>query len=330
MNDGYSDVNFDVVVVGAGPAGMAAAIAASKRCCVLLIERNAHLGGILKQCIHDGFGLVRFGETLTGPEYAARYAEMLRNTDIKVVTNAIVTQITPNREVIYITRIGIVRVNAGAVILCTGCRERTRGMLVIPGTRPAGIYTAGVVQNLINVRNIKPGNRAVILGSGDIGMIMARRMTLEGMAVVCVLEKQPQLTGLIRNKYQCLDDYNIPLHLNRTVTQIQGYPHIERVIVCNVDDEGNHLADTQYQIDCDVLILSVGLIPENEIAEDCGAELNPQTNGPIINDKLETSVRGIFSAGNSLHIHSLADYASEEGALAGQFASEFALGGKTL
>ena len=323
---------YDVIVIGSGASGMAAAVSACDNGAgsVLLVERNAHLGGILKQCIHDGFGLVVFGESLTGPEYAARYIQMMRNRKVEVLLNATVTGVTPDREVFCVTRNGIGVFQSKAIVLTTGCRERTRGMLALPGTRPAGIYTAGVAQKLINVQNIKPGCRAVILGSGDIGMIMARRMTLENIEVVCVLERLPYLSGLMRNKNQCLDDFGIPLYLLQTVADIQGVGRIERVIAARVNDDGRIISGTEYSIECDTLILSVGLIPENELAKSCGVAIDETSGGPIVNEQFETTVCGIFSAGNSLHVHSLVDYASEEGAAAGRFAAEFALcGGRT-
>ena len=317
--------NYDVAVIGAGPAGMAAAVSASscgaKR--VIIIERNSHLGGILNQCIHDGFGLELFGESLTGPEFAARYAQMLRDSKTDVLLNAIVTKVTSGREIHCVTRSGLRVIRAGAIVLSTGCRERTRGMVELPGTRPSGIYTAGVAQKLINVQNIRFGNRAVVLGSGDVGLIMARRMTLEKMEVVCVLEKLPFLSGLQRNKNQCLDDFDIPLYLNQTVVDIQGAGRLERVIAAKVDSDGRSISGTEYPIDCDTLVLSVGLIPENELAKACGVEIDGGTNGPKVSEKLETSVGGIFSAGNSLHVHSLVDHAAKEGAEAGRFAAEF-------
>ena len=316
---------YDVIVVGAGAAGMAAAASARSNGAgrVLLIDRNAHMGGILKQCIHDGFGLIVFGESLTGPEYAARYVRKLHEADIYVQLNAMVTRITPNKEVLCATRGGIKKHNANAIILTTGCRERTRGMLAVPGARPAGIYTAGVLQKLINIQNLRPGNRAVVLGSGDIGMIMARRMVLEGIEVVCVLEKLPYMSGLLRNKNQCLDDYGIPLKLCHTVTDIRGSKRIEGVTAASVDLAGRLISGTEFTIDCDMLVLSVGLIPENELAKACGIKTD-EAGGPVVNELLETSIAGIFSAGNSLHIHSLVDYASKEGEDAGRFAAEFA------
>ena len=314
---------YDVIVIGAGPAGMAAAVSACENGAkhVLIIDRNAHLGGILKQCIHDGFGLFIFNESLTGPEYAARYAEKLQNRNIKVLLNTIVTKVSPELEIQCISHSGASVFQAKSIILTTGCRERTRGMLELPGTRPAGIYTAGVAQKLINIQNIKIGNKAVILGSGDVGLIMARRMKLEGMEVICVLEKLPHISGLLRNVNQCLNDFDIPIRLNQTVVDIKGAKRLEGIIAAQVDDNGVVIDGTEYTIDCDTLLLSVGLIPENELAKACGIQIGPD-GGPIVNDRLETSVRSIYSAGNSLHVHDLADYASEEGLKAGKYAAE--------
>lgn len=318
--------HFDVAVIGAGAAGMAAAVSAHNNGaeCVVIIDRNAHLGGILRQCIHDGFGLDIFNESLTGPEYAERYVKMICETNIEVLTGAMVTGITPEREITCATRSGIRKICAKAIVLTTGCRERTRGMLELPGTRPAGIFTAGVVQKLINIQNIRPGNKAVVLGSGDIGMIMSRRMTLEGMKVECVLEKQPHLTGVIRNRHLCLDSFDIPLRFRQTVADIQGNGRLERVVAAQVDDDGCVIPGTEYSIECDTLVLSVGLIPENELARACGIAIDESTGGPAVNSRLQTSVAGIFSAGNSLHVHPLVDDASKEGAEAGHYAAEFA------
>ena len=275
---GLQKKNYSVVVIGGGPAGMAAALAASETCeRVLILERNPQLGGILNQCIHDGFGLLTFQELLTGPEYAGRFEDLIGKSNITVLTGAIVIRLTPQREILCVTRDGVLDIQAGAVVLATGCRERTRGALAIPGTRPSGIYTAGVAQHLINIQNIKIGNTAVILGSGDIGMIMARRLTLEGMKVLCVLEKLPYCSGLPRNRFQCLNDYGIPLHLNQTVREIRGAKRVEQIVVASVDEKGDFLPGTEYTLDCDTLILSVGLIPENELARDCGIAMEPGT-----------------------------------------------------
>jgi NADPH-dependent 2,4-dienoyl-CoA reductase/sulfur reductase-like enzyme len=317
--------HYDVIVIGAGAGGMAAAVSACEHGAsrVLLVERNAYLGGILNQCIHDGFGLVVFEESLTGPEYATRYIDLLGGTNVDVLLNCMVTKITPNKEVTCVSRNGIEVYSAKAVILTTGCRERTRGMLSLPGTRPSGIFTAGVAQRLINVQNIRPGNRAVVLGSGDVGMIMARRMRLEGMEVVCVLEKLPALSGLLRNKKQCLDDYDIPLHLCRTVVDIVGDKRLECVVAADVDVEGRVICGSEFSIDCDTLVLSVGLIPENELARACGLRMDESLGSPFVSESLESSVSGIFCAGNSLRVHELVDHVSIEGEKAGAHAAQY-------
>ncbi len=317
--------NYDVVVIGGGPAGIAAALSTYKNGIskVLILERNPVLGGVLNQCIHDGFGIHRFGEALTGPEYAARYIDMLKNTTIKWYCDAMVTELKKDREIVCVTPEGIRIIQAKAVILAMGCRERTRGAISIAGTRPAGIYTAGVAQQLLNLQNIKPGKRVVILGSGDIGLIMARRMTLEGMHVECVLEKMEYCNGLPRNKMQCLEDYQIPLYLSETVIEIRGRDHLEQVVTAKVDKDGIAIEGTERIIDCDILLLSVGLIPENELSEMCGVSLDPVTQGAIVSDNFETNVEGIFACGNVLHVHDLVDNVSEEAAFTGKKAAMY-------
>jgi len=316
-------LNCDVAVIGGGPAGMAAAVKASENGAgVVIIERNKYLGGILNQCVHDGFGLRRFGESLTGPEYASVFVHRIEwDKRIAVITNTIVTELSTDKVLICVSREGILQINASAVVLATGCRERTRGAIGIPGTRPAGIYTAGVVQELLNIENIKPGGRAVILGSGDIGLIMARRLTLSGVEVVCVLEKLSRCGGLQRNLYQCLGDYNIPLELNKTVTNIFGARHLEAVEVSSVDNEGKPVPGSQYIIRCDTLVLSVGLIPESELARNAGIVIDAQTGGCKVSERLETSAGSIYCCGNSLHVSDLADKVSDEGDIAGEAAA---------
>jgi NADPH-dependent 2,4-dienoyl-CoA reductase/sulfur reductase-like enzyme len=317
----------DVAIIGGGPAGMAAALAASKiGAKVLLIDRNVFLGGILNQCIHDGFGLLRFGQLLSGPEYADIFAQqVIEDANITVSLRTMVTRITPEKQIYCVSRKGMFRYEANAVVFATGCRERTRGAIAVPGTRPAGIYTAGVAQYLINVQNIAIGTRAVILGSGDVGLIMARRLTLSGVDVACVLEKLPKCSGLPRNVYQCLEDYEIPLYLKRTVAEIKGARHIESVVVSSVDENGSLIQGSEYEIPCDVLILSVGLIPENEIASKTGVELVSATNGVRVNEHFETSVSGMFACGNAEHVNDLVDRVSDESEIAGRWAAFSAL-----
>jgi len=309
---------------------MAAALAASQKGAeVIIIDRNKYLGGILNQCIHDGFGLLRFNRSLTGPEYADIFVrDIAEDKHITAKTDAIVTALNSKENgekvICCVSREGLCFITALAVVLATGCRERTRGAVGIPGTRPAGIYTAGVVQQLINIDNIKPGRRAVILGSGDVGLIMARRLTLSGIEVVCVLEKLSHCGGLPRNRCQCLDDYGIPLYFNKTVTMIHGDRHLEAVDVSTVDADGRPVFGSEYSIPCDTLILSVGLIPENELARKAGLILNAETGGCLVTAHLETSVPGIFSCGNSLHVNDLVDKVSDEGDIAGGWAAGFA------
>lgn len=307
---------------------MAAALAASgEGARVLVIDRNHYLGGILNQCIHDGFGLIRFKRSLTGPEYAGLFINQIKeDQNIEVMLDTMVTQITSDKRVYGISRKGVFCEDAGAVVFATGCRERTRGAIAIPGTRPAGIYTAGVVQYLINVSNIAVGKKAVILGSGDVGLIMARRLVLSGVEVCCVLEKLPHCSGLPRNRYQCLEDYNIPLYLNRTVTGIHGNRRLEALTVSSVDENGRRIPDTDYQIVCDTLVLSVGLIPENEVIRQLNIAVKPETNDVIVDQRLETSHSGVFLCGNSLHVNDLVDNVSDEGEIAGKWAAAHALG----
>ena len=294
----------DAVIVGGGPAGLAAAIELRRKGIddILILEREKKPGGILRQCIHDGFGLTRFGETLSGPEYAARFVREAEELDIPCLTDTTVLVITPDRHVYASSsEHGMMEFEAGAIILAMGCRERTRGAISIPGTRPAGVYTAGVAQAYINLKNKMVGRRVVILGSGDIGMIMARRMTLEGAEVLGVFEVQPYASGLPRNVEQCLNDYGIPLSLSHTVTDIRGTDRLEGVVISQVDDHMQPIPGTEREYACDTLILSVGLIPENELTWTAGAEKDPGTSGPAVDENYQTTVPGIFAAGNVLH-----------------------------
>ena len=305
---------------------MAAAVSAFKNGVtdILILERDERLGGILNQCIHQGFGLHKFKEELTGPEYADRYVKEVERLGIPFKTGAMVTDITKDRTVTYRSAAeGEVTVKAGAVVLAMGARERSRGQLNIPGNRPQGVYTAGTAQRYVNIKGRMPGKKAVILGSGDIGLIMARRMTLEGARVMAVCELLPYSGGLARNIAQCLNDFDIPLLLSHTVTGIHGKTRLEGVTVSAVDDDRNPVPGTERYIECDTLLLSCGLLPENELSKKAGVALSPVTGGAIVNDRRETSVPGIFSCGNVLHIHDLVDYVSDEGELSGLFASEF-------
>lgn len=318
--------NYALVIIGGGPAGLAAAVSAYDAGVrpILILERDRELGGILNQCIHNGFGLHTFGEELTGPEYAARFIAQVKERKIDVRLDTMVLDITPEKVVTAVSRRnGLTEIQAGAVILAMGCRERSRGALNIPGYRPAGVYTAGTAQRLVNMEGYLPGKEVVILGSGDIGLIMARRMTLEGAKVKLVAELMPYSGGLKRNIVQCLDDFGIPLKLSHTVVAVHGKERVTGVTVAQVDENRVPIPGTEEEISCDTLLLSCGLIPENELSRGLGVDLNPVTNGPTVNESLETSVPGVFAAGNVLHVHDLVDFVSQEAAAAGRAAAEY-------
>ncbi|UCF09544.1 MAG: FAD-dependent oxidoreductase [Candidatus Bipolaricaulota bacterium] len=320
----------DVVVIGGGPAGLSAAAAAAEAGAkVVLVDRNRQLGGILNQCIHDGFGLQAFGEVLTGPEFAARVAARALEAGIEVHTDTMVTDLTSSRELVCTTSGERYPLRAEAVVLAMGCRERTRGMLRIPGTRPAGVYTAGAAQWLTNMADVRVGRRVFILGSGDVGLIMARRLVWEGAEVAGVAELLPYPSGLPRNVSQCLEEYDIPLYLAHSVTCIHGRDRVEAVTVTRFDERRLPIAGTEFEVACDTLLLSVGLIPENELSRNADVVLDPMTGGAVVNERYMTSVDGIFSCGNVLHIHDLADRAAEEGDRAGRCAARYALGPST-
>ncbi len=316
----------DVAVIGGGPSGMSAAVAARKAGAerVVLIERGERLGGILNQCIHDGFGTKTFGKALTGPEYAQIYIDQASETGVSTYLNTMVLNLTPERELTVCSTEGVRHIRAKSVVLCMGCRERTRGAIGIPGHRPAGVFTAGVVQYYMNLRNLAVGRRVVVLGSGDVGLIMARRLTLEGAQVLCVAEILPYPSGLARNVVQCLEDFGIPLYLSTTVVEIHGRDRITGVTLAKIGPRGGIVQGSQRLVECDTLMLSVGLIPENELSKKAGVSLSPVTGGPIVDDHFQTSIPGIFSAGNALQVHDLVDYASLEAEKAGLSAAKYA------
>lgn len=322
---------YDLVIVGGGPAGLAAAASAKDHGIdsILIIERDKELGGILNQCIHNGFGLHTFKEELTGPEYASRFIDMVLDRGIEYKLNTMVMDISADKKVTAMNREdGMFEVQAKAVILAMGCRERSRGALNIPGYRPAGIYSAGTAQRLVNMEGYMPGKEVVILGSGDIGLIMARRMTLEGAKVKVVAELMPYSGGLKRNIVQCLNDFDIPLKLSHTVVDIEGKNRVEAVTIAEVGSDRKPIPGTEERYTCDTLLLSCGLIPENELSKSAGVALNPVTSGPVVNDSLETNIDGIFACGNVLHVHDLVDYVSQEASAAGKNAANYIKNGK--
>lgn len=323
--------HYDLIVIGGGPAGLAAACSAweSGLKSILLVERDRELGGILNQCIHNGFGLHHFKTELTGPEYAGRFVELLSETGVDTALDTMVLEITEDKKVHLMNKTDGYRIiEAGAIVLAMGCRERTRSAISIPGSRPAGVLTAGTAQRFVNIEGYMPGRRVLILGSGDIGLIMARRMTLEGAKVLACVELMPYSGGLTRNIVQCLEDYNIPLYLSHTIVDIRGKGRVEGATVAQVDENRNPIPGTEMDFDCDTILLSVGLIPENELSRQAGIEIDRRTNGAVVNERMETSMPGVFACGNVVHVHDLVDFVTAESYKAGKAAAEYVLSGK--
>ena len=324
------NVKCDVAIIGGGPAGLAAAIAAKEEGAqkVLVLERDNALGGILQQCIHPGFGLTRFGEELTGPEYYGRFVDRAKELGVEYMLNSMVLQVNNETNEIIATssEYGLTCVQAGSIVLAMGCREKTRASIMVPGTRPAGLYTAGSAQRLVNRQNIMVGKKVVILGSGDIGMIMARRMSLEGAKVVMVVELMDYLAGLTRNRVQCLDDFGIPLKLAHTITRIEGNERVTGVWVAPVDEKKQPIREQEFFVECDTVLFSVGLMPENELTRKAGIAINPITNGPAVNQYMQTSAPAVFACGNVVHVNDLVDNVSEESRQAGKYAARYAMG----